>query len=189
MITNKEDKEMEELVELSDSDTWAGFDPLIDITEDNSKITNPITTKISLGFKLAVLIFIITVLILNHFYCVAIVSGRSMEPTYYDNTWLIASRNTDHLNRFDIVLVKQDNMIIIKRIIGLPGETITYKDNNLYIDGNYIKDSYGSGITDDFTSTIKEGEYYCLGDNREISKDSRCFGAFKKEKIFGKVKE
>ena len=93
------------------------------------------------------------------------------------------------IDRFDIVVVKTDNNRIIKRVIGLPGESVMYEDGKLYINGKYVEDSYSLSETKDFDNIVlKEDEYFVLGDNREVSKDSRMIGPVKKEQILGKTR-
>ena len=86
-----------------------------------------------------------------------------------------------------IPLVDEGREYIIKRIIGLPGETIEYKDNQLYVNGKKMKENYGSDITEDFSVKVGKGSYFVLGDNRTNSMDSRYFGSFKKKDIIGKT--
>ena len=92
-------------------------------------------------------------------------------------------------DRFQIVVInnKNDNDRIIKRVIGLPNETIEYKDNNLYINGEYVHEEYEHGLTEDFVYKTHDNEFFVLGDNRTVSKDSRYFGAFNKKDILGSV--
>ena len=92
------------------------------------------------------------------------------------------------IERFDIVVIDEGNEYIIKRVIGLPGETVEYRDNKLYINDKLVKDNYGNGKTDDFKEKVSKNSYFVLGDNRTNSMDSRVFGAFKKKKIIGKTK-
>ena len=91
------------------------------------------------------------------------------------------------LKRFDIVIVDEGSELLIKRVIGLPGESVQYKDNKLFINGKKVIDNYGKGDTDDFSIVLDDDEYFVLGDNRENSMDSRAFGAFSKNKILGKT--
>lgn len=112
-----------------------------------------------------------------------------MYPTLHDGDRgfsFIITRNIN-IERFDICVVDGDDIdyLLVKRVIGLPGETIEYIDNKLYVNGEYIEEDFLSQEvnTYDFSITLGENEYYCLGDNRENSNDSRHYGAFKKEEI------
>ena len=102
------------------------------------------------------------------------------------------SYKTDDIKRFDIVVVKNDNELIIKRVIGLPGEKISYKNNELYVNGKKVKENFKrvkDEDLDDYTiegEVVPEGYYFVLGDNRPESADSRIIGYIKKEKISGK---
>ena len=129
------------------------------------------------------------------------VKGNSMYPTLEDES--IGVSNTlgyqlSPLKRFDIVViyVPEKNEYLVKRVIGLPGETVSYATGQLYITGESVDEdflsqeyveSYGSGWMPDVNEiTLGEDEYYCLGDNRPHSSDSRYYGPFKKENIRSK---
>ena len=137
-------------------------------------------------------IALIVILLIKRFIITPIrVNGTSMDTTLKDGDIMILNiidYKLNGLNRFDIVVVNEGKELIIKRIIGLPGETIEYKDNQLYINGKKIKDSYGSRKTEDFSVTVPKGKYFVLGDNRTNSMDSRVFGPFSTEQILGKTK-
>ena len=92
--------------------------------------------------------------------------------------------------RFDIVVVKNNDSHdkIIKRVIGLPNETIEYRDNNLYINGELVETNIKFKDTDDFIATTQDNEYFVMGDNRPVSKDSRMLGNFTKNDIVGRVR-
>lgn len=106
------------------------------------------------------------------------------------------------VERFDVVIVNCEslNESLIKRVIGLPGETIEYKNDRLYVDGKYVaepfldkefmeesKEIYNSLLfTHDFQITLGADEYFVVGDNRLNSKDSRALGAFHLEDFIGK---
>ena len=80
----------------------------------------------------------------------------------------------------------RDKNTLIKRVIGLPGETIEVRDGKIYINDKLIKESYGNGKTYDFGKLrIPDDEYFVMGDNREISADSRMFGTFTRSEIKG----
>lgn len=127
------------------------------------------------------------------------VDGTSMKPTFEHNDYVIMQRIYRHKTRFDFVVVKpsdiEDNYLI-KRIVGLPGETISIEDGNVYIDGHLLEEPYLPSQTTTecdpmtFICTIElaDDEYYLLGDNRENSSDSRDFGAIVEERIYGVVK-
>lgn len=145
---------------------------------------------------------------LRHFvFTPVVVKGDSMDPTLADGERVIALKNTE-IKRFDIVTFPapdDEGKNYIKRVIGLPGDTIEYKDDQLYINGKktdepYL-DEYKGELTDsqpltyDFnlkdlygSEKIPEGELFVLGDNRRISKDSRIIGMIKEKNIMADVK-
>lgn len=129
---------------------------------------------------------IMGIIIFNLNFCITIVSGASMNPTLQNGQVLLASRHTDDLERFDIVLIKAD-VPIIKRVIGMPNDIIIYENDQLYVNGEIVDDKYGTGFTEDLFIQLGENEYFCLGDNRENSLDSRYYGAFKSDDIFAKI--
>lgn len=139
-----------------------------------------------------IIIVIVVVLFRTFIMTPAVVDGLSMYDTLNDNDIVLINKiimKTNNIKRFDIVVLKNntDKDKIIKRVIGLPGEKIEYKDNKLYINGEEIEDNFKANETADFTAETKENEYFVLGDNRKLSKDSRYLGNFKKENIIGKV--
>lgn len=137
-----------------------------------------------------ILIVIIVLLIRKFFYSPIIVNGTSMYPTLENKEVMILDKISlrKGIDRFDIVVIKSEGTYIIKRVIGLPGESIMYKDNKLYINGKHIEDKYSLSETQDFEIVkLNDDEYYCLGDNRINSKDSRMIGPINKEQILGKA--
>lgn len=122
------------------------------------------------------------------------VNGTSMYSTLNDGEIMILNKldyKFNDIERFDIVVVKTDSNKIIKRVIGLPGETIRYVDNTLYINDKKIDESYLKDKTDDFDlqelgyDRIPDDCYFVLGDNRDNSSDSRVIGPVKKSQIEG----
>lgn len=122
------------------------------------------------------------------------VNGSSMYSTLKDGEIMILNKldyKLHDIERFDIVVVKTDEKKIIKRVIGLPGETLKYEDNTLYINDKKIDEPYLKDATEDFNITslgydkIPDDCYFVLGDNRDNSSDSRIIGPVKKSQITG----
>lgn len=138
------------------------------------------------------IILVVVILIKTFVFTPVVVNGESMMNTLHDNDIMILNKIGMKLNgieRFDIVVVQTNNSKIIKRVIALPGETIEYKDNKLYINDKLIEDSYGSDITYDIEKiVVPEDEYYVLGDNRTNSVDSRMLGTIPEDEILGYAK-
>ena len=117
------------------------------------------------------------------------VKGTSMYSTLQNNDRgfsFIITKNIS-INRFDICVIDSDKAseLLVKRIIGMPNETVTYKDNKLYVNGEYIEETFldDDVYTEDFEVTLGDDEYFCMGDNRNVSRDSRYYGSFKKSEI------
>ena len=123
-----------------------------------------------------------------------------MQNNFHDGDKLIVSKLSYVIGepeRFDVVIFHADEESdYIKRVIGLPGETIEYKDNMLYVNGQPIKENYLDYITYDFnlkeildSETVPEGYVFVLGDNRTNSLDSRYekVGFVPMDEIVGKV--
>lgn len=117
------------------------------------------------------------------------VDGDSMYNTLNDNDIVLLSKLSS-IDRFDIIVLKENdnNATIIKRVIGMPGDKVKIRNNKIYINNKIIEDEYAYGETSDYDEiTLGDDEYFVLGDNRLISKDSRYFGAIKKSDINGKA--
>ncbi len=134
-----------------------------------------------------------------------VVIGSSMEPNLYDNDQLFVQK----VSRFfsngigcgDIVTINADGLEghsgtkdIIKRVIGTPGDTVDINDDGVYRNGVKLSEPYleSDVITDDRNEnfshvTLGPNQYYVLGDNREVSLDSRVFGPIDKSRIIGEV--
>ncbi len=133
------------------------------------------------------------------------VKGASMEPNFHDHEYLIIdelSYNLGAPKRGDIVVFrypKDPQEFFIKRVIGLPGETVRIADGNVYIinsvnpQGVLLEEPYlpaglkTYGYSDDETTELKSSEYFVLGDNRGSSKDSRSFGPVNESFLVGRV--
>lgn len=144
-----------------------------------------------------VIIIGVVILIRTFIITPVIVSGDSMKPNLHDGELLLERKigyNGSSIKRFDIVVIKEDKDEIIKRIIGLPGEHISYKNNKLYVNDELVKETFDFRDTKDFNleeictcSSIPKGKYLVLGDNRPVSKDSRIIGLIDEKDILGKA--
>lgn len=140
---------------------------------------------------------LIIIVLLNNIIGIAPVYGESMEPTLYANDWIVFNRLDKTPERYDIFIAKKSSSErqIIKRVIGLPGETVDIIDSKIYINGELLDESsyHTQGITEthdvQFPVTLGEDEYLVLGDNREVSLDSRssATGMISQSHILGKV--
>lgn len=134
-----------------------------------------------------IIIIVVVILIRTFIATPVIVDGTSMNKTLNNNDVVILCKVCS-INRDSIVVLNEelDQERIIKRIIALPGETIEIKDGIIYVNDKKYNDIYAYGDTSDYAKrTLRDDEYFILGDNRLISKDSRYFGPVKKESIVG----
>ena len=126
------------------------------------------------------------------------VSGSSMNPVLNSGDVVLINRIVYDLgmpSRYDIAVFEKENSSLnMKRIIGLPGETVQIKDNLVYINGKPLDadDALGQATiagTAEFPIDLGVDEYFLLGDNRESSEDSRFsgIGTIKREQLTGKV--
>ena len=118
-----------------------------------------------------------------------------MNPTLKDKDILLLEKYDRDFSRFDIVVIRHQDTKIIKRIIGVAGDSVKYVGNRLYINDEYVKEDFlpSTTITDNFNledlnfTKIPSGYYFVLGDNRRNSTDSRYIGLIAKEDIVGKA--
>ena len=181
-------------------------------SEKNSKKKDMIEFIIYLA-----VVFALVYLIITYVGQRTVVNGDSMDPTLANGQSLIMDKISYRFSnpgRFDIVIFpgpaeegdmlaqgdteagNQNRPFYIKRVIGLPGETVDLRDQKVYINGKELtSDIYSiDGLTEDpeeeeFPMTLKDDEYFCLGDNRPVSYDSRYMevGPVSRKEIVGKV--
>lgn len=132
-----------------------------------------------------VVVSVIIVFILMNYVLISVkVDGSSMNPTLSDGDYGFSFVITKNLGikRFDVVVIESEKSSsrLVKRVIGMPNETIKYYDSQLYVNDEAVDEPFldESVLTPDFEITLKEDEYFVLGDNREVSKDSRYYGTF-----------
>lgn len=130
----------------------------------------------------------------------SIVEGSSMHPTMEDGDSLLIDKITYRFRdpeRFEIIVFQYphgEDTYYIKRIIGLPGETVRIQDGRVYINGEVLEESYGMDLIRNAGRanqeiTLGEDEYFVLGDNRNVSSDSRdpSVGNVSARQIIGRV--
>lgn len=132
------------------------------------------------------------------------VSGNSMVPNFHDKDYIITNKLATRFSipvRGAVIILKNprnpENEVFIKRVIGLPGETVKISGGKVYINGKVLREE--SYLTPDVQTTgegfLREGDevtvpqdnYFVLGDNRKNSSDSRDFGLLKKDLIIGQA--
>ncbi len=117
----------------------------------------------------------------------------SMEPNLYDGEYVIVDKVSYALRqpqRGEIVVLKRTGQPdLIKRIVGLPGETLEVHDAQVFINGQPLTEPYIRGPIAQTTppQQIEPGYYFVMGDNRNNSSDSRAFGAISREDIVGRA--
>lgn len=155
-------------------------------------------------WAVAIIIAIVVIAVIRMFLFVSFsVDGLSMDPTFKDGDRVVVNKFI-----YDLGEVEQDDVIVfesnqdsayVKRVIGVPGDTVEMVDKIVYLNGEPLQEDYvthhGESYMDNFTlsdlgvegGAIPEGHYLVLGDNRPISRDSRDFGLITEDSIIGEV--
>ncbi|MFD0051125.1 signal peptidase I [Actinomycetes bacterium NPDC127524] len=150
---------------------------------------------------------ILAFVIRTYIFAPIVVDGESMMPTLQDHERIVLNKfgtKINDISRFDIVVfhaTKEKDFI--KRVIGLPGDHIEYRNDTLYVNGKKYKEPYldkykkqmsGEPLTADFSledvtgsTTVPKGQLFVMGDNRQNSMDSREIGTISVDKIVGKA--
>ncbi len=156
---------------------------------------------------LRIIIISVAIIIPIRYYLVQpfYVKGASMEPNFYDHEYLLIDELSYRLRepvRGEIIVFRfplDKKQYFIKRIIGLPGETVKYFEGRVYIyneehpegfvldEYEYLSEVLGKRHSSKDTINLKEDEYYVLGDNRDLSLDSREFGSVDNDLIIGRA--
>jgi signal peptidase I len=152
--------------------------------EYKMKFSEETKKEIYSWIKTIVFAIVLAVVFRTYIFSPAYAMSVSMEPTLHEGQILIISK-VNYLvgepKRGDIVVIdseqdKLEHLNLIKRVVGLPGETVEIKDNKVYIDEKVLEPDFTLSPTPDFgfvKTTIPEGKYMVMGDNRENSRDSR----------------
>lgn len=151
-----------------------------------------------------ILIAVLVAIIIMQFIKPTLVKESSMEPNFIENDYLFVNRQSYKLlggnpERGDVIVFKShltdsngNQKLLIKRVIGVPGDVINIKDGEVFIndkqiDDDYTKERYTNGNIEDLR--VPKDKYFCMGDNRTVSIDSRFpeVGFVDKDQIVGKV--
>ena len=167
------------------------------LDQEKTKKTKQAALREALSWVRAVAIAVFAALIIRSFiFTPVIVSGSSMVPTLENGELMIATgfvRYVETIRRGDIVIVVPPDIdrgeYYVKRVIGLPGDTVRIQDGVVYVNGEALDEPY---INEKPAYTLEqvsvsEDEYFLLGDNRNRSSDSHVLGMFPKSHIQGKV--
>lgn len=169
---------------------------------------NTRTSATTVWAKIISLALLITIAVRIFLLAPIIVEGQSMQPTLDTGDKMIVNQvgyTFFKPERFDIVVFHAPSgKDYIKRIVGLPGESLSYENDTLYIDGKLVEEPFldklkatihgEQPLTGNFTlkelmgmDTIPEDHYFVMGDNRRLSKDSRDIGVIAKSEFIGKA--
>lgn len=172
--------------------------------KSNSLLKDIFSTLLYIAF-----LFVAFFIIHHYFYAPVVVDGDSMEPTLSHGDYLILNKYSDY-EQFDIVVftppieaetTDEEETLFIKRVIGVPGDTIEYRDDVLYINGEEIEEDFLEYSSEEAfymsgnfsletlwgVNEVPADQYFVLGDNRFNSKDSRNFGFIEEESIIGEI--
>jgi signal peptidase I len=155
-------------------------------------------------FRDVFLIVVVFILVGVFFVQPVVVEGTSMLPQLHDGERLLVNKlvyykiqsvSWGHLQRGDIVVFWYPNdpdKSFVKRIIGLPGETVEIRNGRVYIDGNELQETYldsehNHSLRDNSVTRVEEHHYFVMGDNRDNSSDSRIWGLVPEKYIYGKA--
>lgn len=156
-----------------------------------------------IGWIRDIIIAIIIAAIILAFFKPIIVQQESMQPNFYSGDYVITSRQSYRLfgqpERGDVIVFKSglydetgNQKNLIKRIIGMPGDTVEIKAGDVYINGELLQEEYVAeqGLSGEMEAvTVPEGRLFVMGDNRRVSQDSRnaAVGTIDMDSIVGKV--
>jgi signal peptidase I len=139
-------------------------------------------------------VFMMAMIFVNaYFFSPAVVDGQSMEPTFSDNDSVIVYQFNIVYQHDDVVIIDMQNRLLIKRLLAMPGDTLSVSYAGVYVNG-ILKESDIRGNIIPFNGIVPENSYFVMGDNRAytsenqaMSHDSRYFGFLTGQQLLGKV--
>jgi signal peptidase I len=169
----------------------------VELDEDKKLDQKTNKDEIFSWIKVIVSALLIALVLRTFVFQMALVNQISMDPTLHEGQMLVISKINYFVGdpqRGHIIVLKDEveNKLLIKRVIGLPGEVIELKNGKVYIDSKELQPDYTSFPTYAYSQekwTLPKGEYFVLGDNREHSRDSRLenVGMVDRENIIGRA--
>lgn len=140
---------------------------------------------------------VVLFLLLRQFFPINVVPTPSMEPTIKTGERVLVNKFSQRPQRGDLVqldsgfrygLGEREPVKFIKRVVGLPGDTVAIESGRLVVNGVVIEEDYATAATEDYAMVkVPADHYFVLGDNREKSYDSRFLGAIEADQIEGQV--
>lgn len=202
-MSDEQHKDAQELEERNSELSQASEAPLDPSKDEEEAKQTDLLREIMEWVKMFLLVFLIGICLTTFVIQRNTVAGSSMVPTLRDGDELFVekvSRYFKQIERGDIITVNtkgldpMDPNRVIKRVVGMPGELLRIADGSVYINDELLEEPYlpagsftrtfGPG---DFEIKLDAESYFCLGDNRDGSKDSRHFGPVPLKHVLGKV--
>lgn len=141
-----------------------------------------------------IFVFSVAWYISTFWFQIMFLQGNSMEPAFHSGQFLIVDKHSEFFDRGDVIMIKKGNMdgFLVKRIVAVPGDSVYIDNKTLYINGESQEEWNGrvdfAGIAE-HPIVLGENRYFVLGDNPEVSKDSRYeeIGLIERREIKGKI--
>jgi signal peptidase I len=167
------------------------------ITEQEQEVSDSSVKDFFIELLQVVIVALAIIIPVRYFFIKPFyVKGASMEPSFYDNEYLVIDEISYRFKeplRGEIVVFKyprDPKQFFIKRIVGLPGETVQVTGGGVFVNGDEIDETYlnpGTTSKGEIVVTLQSNEFFVLGDNRDFSLDSRSFGPLQENYIVGKT--
>lgn len=155
------------------------------------KINKKVIAKETIEWLKAFVVAIIAVLIITQFLLLAKIDGHSMDPTLRDGEHVITARHFTKIEKNDIIAFNFTNdngesEFHVKRVIGMPGDKVEQKANQVFVNDELVIED---GMQDDgnVIYELSDSEYFVVGDNYQVSYDSRMHGPIEKDDILGEL--
>jgi len=169
---------------------------LKEIGRDSALKLIDVLSKHKTSFLLLYAGLLLPVILLFYFFKPMVISGSSMYPTFHNNDHIVVDKFNGYistLKRGDVIVFFSpidENRLLVKRIIGLPGDVIAIRNGSVLLNGKLLREPYTNHRSESYETIpaflIPDDSVFVLGDNRLVSADSREWGAVDKSRIYGK---